>query len=138
MTQPAAFSLSQTHSMAFGRPRMDDEGATLPPSLLLEEALIASPHSTELERTPERDYIERFTSSQPHIAELFAVNTQISPHSQTNTALDEEACAAARRWYVATSFRPQPGDIDGEAAATREITMPWRPSAAARRAGWHA
>jgi hypothetical protein len=95
-----------------------------PPAIILEESLLSSPHSVDLDRTPLRDYIERFTGREPHVAELFHENTKITPHSGVNTALDEEQCAAAQRWYVKTAYAPYADDIDAPAAAAAGMTMP--------------
>lgn len=87
----------------------------------LEEAVIASPNSVELTRSPAIDYFQRFLSSDSHVAELFHVNTKISHHSTVNAFIDEEELAATRRWFYDTAYRPQAEDLDLETAEASGI-----------------
>jgi hypothetical protein len=87
----------------------------------LEEAVIASPNSVELIRSPATDYFQRFLSSDVHVAEMFHVNTKISIHSTVNAFIDEEELAATRRWFYDTAYRPQAEDLDLETAEASGI-----------------
>lgn len=90
---------------------------------LLEEAILPSPKTVELQRNPTNDATGRFTSRQPHIAESFIANSAISPHSEANLVLDTAALIAARDWFYHTAFKPRPGVFDAEAARRARVVV---------------
>lgn len=98
---------------------------------LLEETIIAAPSSVELHRTPTTDYLSRFLSATPHIAELFHCNSRIAACSDANTVLDRKALGVAHDWFYDTAFKPDDDVYDREAAvqagvlgAGEEISAP--------------
>jgi hypothetical protein len=83
---------------------------------LLEETIIPPPDSVDLYRTPTTDYISRFLSPTPHIAELFHCNSRIAPCSHVNTVLDQGSFAVARDWFYSTALKPDDDIYDRDQA----------------------
>jgi SagB-type dehydrogenase family enzyme len=90
---------------------------------LLEETIVPSPKTVELLRTPTNDATQRLMTSAPHIAEVFHENSRISPHSQANLILDDDALTAARDWFYTTAFAPREGVFDLEVATEHEVML---------------
>jgi hypothetical protein len=91
---------------------------------LLEETLLPSPNSRELNRTPESEYRHRLWVRPVQVAELYQENSKITPVHALNVALDVELLEHARSWYFGTAYRPNEGDLDQEAAAAAGVVVP--------------
>lgn len=100
---------------------------------LLEETIIPGTSSVELYRTPTTDYLSRFLSISPHIAELYHCNSRIVPSSDVNTVLDPEALKVARDWFYDTALKPDDEVYDRDAA--REAGILGSIASLAERAG---
>lgn len=87
------------------------EAAPAPPNPRLDETLFPPLTTVDLIRTPEGDYLGRFIDNHRNEAELFHVNSRITPCSDTNRPIDPEYVRAAHVWVRATGFVPRPGDI---------------------------
>lgn len=80
--------------------------------LMLEQALIPTPNTIELERDPYLDYLHRLRFRPSSVAELFVENSKIVGAQRINQALDEDSLRRTRQWYVETAYRPQDGEFD--------------------------
>jgi hypothetical protein len=90
---------------------------------LLEETIVPSPNVVELRRTATSDYVFRFAATTPHPAELFHENSRITPHSEQNVVIDEEALVGARKWFYGTAYRPREDTLDEAAARARGLMV---------------
>lgn len=90
----------------------------LPPEiqLELEETLLPSPNSVDLVDSPRAAYLNRLLAREPHVAEVFHLNSCLTRSSPANQVPPSSLSEATREWYLATSYRPLAGDVD-EAAA---------------------
>lgn len=78
---------------------------------LIEETVIPTPNSVELNRSPRNDYLLRFDSRYPQIAELFQENTKLSPCSPLATLAPEQELKETKEWYFSTAYRIEDADI---------------------------
>ncbi|MGH8883981.1 MAG: hypothetical protein ACRDYX_02150 [Egibacteraceae bacterium] len=83
---------------------------------MVEEALLPSPNSIELDRPPQKEYLHRLRAQPVQIAELFCENSKITPVDAQNQPLDTTLVERTREWYHRTAYRPRDGDIDDELA----------------------
>lgn len=85
---------------------------------LIEETILPTPNSVELHRSPRNDYLLRFDSKYPHIAELFQENTKLSASSPLATLAPERELTETKEWYFSTAYRIEDKDVttslDGE------------------------
>lgn len=79
---------------------------------LIEETVLPSPNSVELNRSPRNDYLLRFDSRYPHIAELFQENTKLSASSPLATLAPDQELKETKEWYFSTAYRIEDGDIE--------------------------
>jgi hypothetical protein len=91
--------------------------------LTLEQSLLPSPNSIELDRTPEKDFIDRLRMNRVQVGELFMENSKLSRVSGLNAVLDRQKLATTRDWYVATAYRPQADDFDEAATAKAGVRI---------------
>jgi hypothetical protein len=91
--------------------------------LPLEETIIPSPKSVELERTPRSDWLFRLMSRTPHVAETFHVNSQITPHATANRILDPATSQQVAGWYHTTAFHPAAAAFDRANAAGEGVLV---------------
>jgi hypothetical protein len=91
---------------------------------LLEETIIPSTKSTELRRTPAADYLFRFMSRVPHLAELYHCNSRIAPFSTANTVMSKRPLVDAVEWYYSTAFTPRDGVFDEPLALDAGVIAP--------------
>jgi hypothetical protein len=87
---------------------------------LIEETVMPTPNSVELHRSPRNDYLLRFDSRYPHIAELFQENTKLSPCSPLATLAPEQELKETKEWYFSTAYRIEDKDVaEGHDAKVR-------------------
>jgi hypothetical protein len=79
---------------------------------LLEETIIPSPNSLDLQRTALSDYVHRFTSTSPHVAELFQENTKLTPFSTLAVPRDDRSLEELREWFFTTAYAPKEDEVD--------------------------
>jgi len=77
--------------------------------LLLEESVIPSPHSIDLSKTPDSDYLYRKVRETPHVAELYQENSKLNPHSTQKPIGSSETLEEIREWFFDTAY-----DLDEE------------------------
>jgi hypothetical protein len=83
---------------------------------MVEEALLPSPNSLELDRPPQKEYLHRLRAQPAQIAELFCENSKITPIDEQNQPLDVVMVERTRAWFHDTAYRPRDGDIDDQLA----------------------
>lgn len=83
----------------------------------LEQALLPTHKTVELQSAPFDDYLHRLRSRAPHVAELFLENSKIARSSRHNAALDSVGFERTRDWFFTTAYQPRVGDFDDELAA---------------------
>ncbi len=72
---------------------------------LLEESIIPSPHSINLEHSPSADFLYRSVRRKAHVAELYHENSKLCPYA-TLQPTNREALEQIRRWYFRTAYAP--------------------------------
>lgn len=85
-------------------------------SLRLEETLIPSLHSVDLEHSIEGHYFQRFSNQHPNVAELYHVNSKLVGSSPLTLPPDRTELAKAREWFFTTSYDLQEEDFVAEHA----------------------
>lgn len=98
---------------------------------LLEEGIIPSPHSVELERTALSDYMQRLAGPR-HIAELFHENSKLTPSSTLTVPLDGRKLAEVREWYFSTAYAMRESEVEPKEehqfrCRLRDLPEPLRP-----------
>jgi hypothetical protein len=78
---------------------------------LLEEGLIPSASSVELEKKPISDFMQRFASRQVNVAELFHENSKLSPHSTVEVPSDHRKLVEVRDWFFETAYKIRDDEI---------------------------
>ncbi|MFO0578093.1 MAG: hypothetical protein U1A78_29150 [Polyangia bacterium] len=79
---------------------------------MLEETVIPSPNSVELSRDAKSDYVLRYGSLVPHIAELFQENTKLTPFSSLGVSVDVQEVEEARKIFFETPYRMHAEDLE--------------------------
>lgn len=98
-------------------------------SLRLEETLIPSPHSLDLEHSIEGDYFQRFSNQHTNVAELYHVNSKLVASSPLTLPPDRTELAKAREWFFTTSYDLREEDFVAEHAhRVRALHSELRPS----------
>jgi hypothetical protein len=92
----------------------------IPPRLrsLLEESILPSPHSVELEQTPGSDYFDRYAQKRPHIAELYHENSKLHPHTTMQPSGDATSLDELRSWFFNTAY-----DLDADTFLKHESPL---------------
>jgi hypothetical protein len=101
---------------------MSPNGSAWSPSerKLLEERIVPSPASIELERTAMSDFLQRLCSPSPHVAELYHENSKLSPWSTVTVPEDDRKLHEAREWFFSTAYALREEDVEpGEAHQIR-------------------
>ena len=80
--------------------------------LTLEQDLLPSPNTIELERTPEKDFMDRLRFDRVEIGELYMENSKIVRSSDLNMPLDPVLFDKTRAWYIETAYRPKDEQFD--------------------------
>jgi hypothetical protein len=80
--------------------------------MLLEETIIPSPNSIDLERSTESDYLYRLSSNTPHPAELFHENSKLTPFSTLTIPSDDQKLQEIRKWFFSTAYSMKEEDIN--------------------------
>lgn len=88
----------------------------------LEQTVLPTPNSIDLMRSAETDYIHRFVSKTPHIAELFHENSKCIPSMPMIATGAAEQRQIVQEWYYRTSYNVDAADINEEHAS--EVLCP--------------
>lgn len=99
---------------------------------MVEETMIPSPDSVLLERTAETEFRFRVNATQPHIAELYHVNSKLNPHSPLTVPTSPEKVAELRSWYFETAYDTEPEEINEEEEASFRSPVAALPAPLAR------
>ncbi len=73
-------------------------------SLRLEETVIPSPNTVELNRSVETDYFLRFSSEGKNVAETYHLNSKLIPGSPIRLPINREPLDEAREWFFTSSY----------------------------------
>lgn len=112
MTTNEAFSTDALMAMA---PRF-------PSGALLESSpLVLTSNALSLRLSVESQHRDRMVARESDIAELFHVNSALSPHTRLNAVVDSEYFARLLTWRNGTGYRPLPGVVDVEAAKRANV-----------------
>lgn len=104
----------------------------LSPGAIVEENLLPTPNSVDLVRTGRSDYMLRFDSRAPHVAELFQENTKLVPQSTLGPSPRDADLAQAKAWYFATAYRVDESAIEPGMAHVLRLKHSELPSALGR------
>lgn len=83
---------------------------------LLEEVVIPSPHSVELEGTAFDALLHRLTARQPHVAELYHENSKLTPAGPLQVDRDPRRLRELRDWYFETAYAIREDEVRHEEA----------------------
>lgn len=89
----------------------DENNQFLHTALRLEETVLPTPNSLDLERNVATDFLYRFSSKAPNIAELFHVNSKCIPCS-TLAPKDESTVEQLKEWYFSTCYDLRKEDLN--------------------------
>ena len=79
---------------------------------LLEEGVIPSPNSVELERTTQSDYLHRMSSASAHVAELFHENSKLSPAMSLVVPRNTRKIDELREWFFSTAYAMRKEEVE--------------------------
>ncbi len=82
--------------------------------LKLEETLLPSLNSIDLQRTAESDYLYRFASSAPQVAEVFHENSKLLRSSTLVVPDGDEQVHDLREWFFTNSYTFAADDFNNE------------------------
>ncbi len=79
---------------------------------LLEEGVIPSPNSVDLERTTQSDYLHRMASGSAHVAELFHENSKLSPAMSLKVPHTKDKINELREWFFTTAYAIREEEVE--------------------------
>lgn len=89
---------------------------TIPNTLipLLEGTILPALNSIELQRYSIVDFLNRYNSPYPNIAELFHQNTRLNEYTKQTIVTDEKTIDEVKKWYLTTNCKIKEEDIEKE------------------------
>jgi len=79
---------------------------------MVEETILPPSNSVELARTAQTEYVQRLGIRQPNIAELYHVNSKLTPFTRVGLPVDERGLADARETLRTTAYRVRDSDLE--------------------------